>query len=117
VASAQIYELWLGGTFTRGFRVSVDGRHVGTVKDQLSTINGYVPVASLTLTPGVHTLSFEYPQSDLTPGSGENELTSLSEIALEPKQNPASEMITVAPREASQLCGRTLDWIELTTTS
>ena len=34
VASAQSYELWLGGSFSRGFEVSVDGRHVGTVKDE-----------------------------------------------------------------------------------
>ena len=34
VASSQSYELWLGGSFTRGFEVSVDGRYVGSVKDR-----------------------------------------------------------------------------------
>jgi hypothetical protein len=114
VASGEDYELWLGGSFTRGFEVSVDGRHVGTVKNQLSTINGYVQVANVFLTPGVHTFALTYPGANLTPGSAEPELTSLAEIALEP-QSPNSELLTVAPQQAGLLCGRPLDWIELVT--
>jgi len=93
--------------------VSVDGRHVGRVKDELSNINGYLHVADVFLTSGVHTLALTYPHPDLTPGSDENELTSLSAIALEPREEPTSELISVAPRQAAQLCGRSLDWIEL----
>jgi hypothetical protein len=117
VADAQSYELWLGGSFSRGFDVSVDGRHVGAVKDELSNINGYVHVANVFLTPGVHTFAFTYPHANLTPGSAENELTSLSEIALEPRQSPSSELISVEPRQAARLCGRELDWIEIVTGS
>ncbi len=112
VASEQTYELWLGGSFARGFEVSVDGRSVGRVKDQMSTISGYVPVAELSLRPGVHTIVLTYPGADLTPGSGANEYTSLSEIVLQP-QEPPSELIEVGPQQATQLCGRSLDWIEL----
>src|SRR5205814_1793746 len=32
VASAQTYELWLGGSFERGFEVRVDGKPAGRVK-------------------------------------------------------------------------------------
>jgi hypothetical protein len=113
VASAQSYELWLGGSFSRGFEVSVDGREVGRVKDELSAINGYVHVTNVFLAPGIHTFALAYPHSDLTPGSGENELTSLSAIALEPRQSPRSELISVKPGQAAQLCGRPLDWIEI----
>jgi hypothetical protein len=115
VASSQIYELWLGGSFTRGFDVSVDGRSVGRVKDELSTINGYVHAANVFLARGIHTFALDYPRPDLTPGSGENELTSLSAIALQQRQSPASELISVDPRQAGQLCGRPLDWIEIAT--
>ncbi|MGA2321922.1 MAG: hypothetical protein ABSG95_14500 [Solirubrobacteraceae bacterium] len=115
VASAQSYELWLGGSFARGFEVTVDGRHVGRVKDELSSINGYVHVASIFLAPGTHMFALTYPHPDLTPGSGENTLTSLSAIALVPRQSPASELISVGPRQAAQLCGRPLDWIEVVT--
>jgi hypothetical protein len=113
VARNESYELWLGGSFTRGFQVSVDGRHVGRVKDELSAINGYVHVADLPLTPGVHTFALTYPGGDLTPGSGENELTTLTAIALEPQASPQARLLTVAPDRAEQLCGRSLDWIEL----
>ncbi len=114
VASAQSYELWLGGSFSRGFDVSVDGRDVGSVKDELSRINGYVLLANVFLTPGVHTFTLTYPHPNLTPGSAENKLTFLSAIALEP-QSPPSELIEVAPRQAARLCGRPLDWIEIVT--
>ena len=39
VASGQSYELWLRGSFLRGFDVSVDGRHMGRVRDELSSFN------------------------------------------------------------------------------
>ncbi len=61
----------------------------------------------------MHTFALTYPHADLTPGSGENELTSLSAIALEPRERPSSELLRVEPEQAKQLCGRPLDWIEL----
>ena len=112
LSSAQRYGLWLDGTFSRGFEVSVDGRNVGRVKDQLSGFGAYVHVADLFLNAGTHTVTLTYPHGDLTPGSGENESTTISAITLEP-QRPASELIDVAPAQYSRLCGRTLDWIEL----
>jgi hypothetical protein len=117
IASPQAYELWLEGNFARGFEVSVDGRHLARIKDELSGFRGgglfsALHVADLPLSAGTHTVALTYPHSDLTPGSGDNELTSFSAITLEPDA-PASELIAVAPREAARLCGRPLDWIEL----
>jgi hypothetical protein len=112
VASTQNYELWLGGSFGRGFQVSLEGRHIGTVKDELSSFNGYVYIAKVHLSAGVHTFVFTYPHSNLTPGSGDEEFTVLSAITLQP-ENPPSEMIEVAPAQATRLCGRPLDWIEI----
>lgn len=112
VANTERYELWLGGSFARGFEVSVDGDRVGTVKNELSAFGGYVHVADLLLEAGVHKFALTYPHADLAPGSGDNELTSLSAIALQP-QSPTSELIEVAPQQAYHLCGRPLDWIEI----
>jgi hypothetical protein len=111
--SPQSYELWLGGNFARGFEVSVDGEHVGTVRNRLIPFKGYVHVADRFLAPGVHTIDITYPHSSLAPGSGLNEFTFLSAIALEPQQRPPRELITVPPSQARSLCGRTLDWIEI----
>jgi hypothetical protein len=113
LAVPQAYQLWLGGIFSRGFVVAVDGRTVGVVKDQIADLDGYVPVAKLPLTAGVHTITVAYPHADLTPGSGDNNYTILDNIALEPLQIPARAMLTVAPQQARLLCGRPLDWIEI----
>lgn len=114
VATRQRYELWLGGSFARGFQVTVDGQRVGSVEDELSAFGGYVPVADLLLSSGVHTFALTYPHPDLSPGSGDDQFTSLAAIALEP-EGPASELLSVAPRDASSLCHRPLDWIEIVT--
>jgi hypothetical protein len=112
LSSPQRYGLWLDGTFSRGFEVSVDGRSLGRVKDELSGFGAYVHIADLFLGAGTHTVTLTYPHANLTPGSGENELTTISAITLQP-QTPRSELIEVAPQQYSRLCGRTLDWIEL----
>jgi hypothetical protein len=117
VSSGERYEVSLNGSFDRGLEVSVDGERLGTLKNELALFSqmAYVHLADVFLEPGVHTFVFTYPHADLTPGSGgEYELSSLASITLQPKI-PASEMITVAPRQAASLCGRPLDWIELVT--
>jgi hypothetical protein len=113
VPGSQRYELWLGGNFARGFEVSVDGHQVGHVKDELSNFGGYVPVVDLFLTAGVHTFTLTYPHSDLTPGSGDTTFTTLTAIALEPADGSMTRLLTVAPRQAQSLCGRSLDWVEV----
>jgi hypothetical protein len=114
VAISQVYELWLGGSFARGFQVAIDGADVGSVENELTTIGGYVHVADVELEAGTHEITLTYPDADLTPGSGNNAYTSLTAIALQPT-NPKSRLITVPPERAEELCGRPLDWIEIVT--
>ncbi len=112
VDSAQRYELWLGGSFARGFYVGVDGRELGRVENELANIGQYIAVGGLRLSPGVHTITLDYPSADLSPGSGAD-TTILSEIVLQPMDTPATRMITVDPSAARTLCGRSLDWVEI----
>ncbi len=115
------YQLWLGGSFARGFAVSVDGTRIGSVSDQLEPTGGYAEVgAPLTLAPGVHSITITYPHANLSPGNADLDSVdydALSEIALSPPLYPArgsGRMLTVAPHDATRmLCGRTLDWIEV----
>jgi hypothetical protein len=116
VADSQRYELWLGGSFARGFEVSIEGHSLGRVKDQLSSIGGYVHVGDVELSGGVYKIVLTYPDSDLTPGSGDNSFTSLSAIALVPTR-PPSRLVRVKPEQAGRLCGHPLDWIELVSTT
>jgi hypothetical protein len=106
------FELWLGGSFSRGFEVSVDGHHVGRVANQVFSVPGYAPIARITVTKGVHSFSITYPHAGLGPGSGDNTFTSLNEIALQPL-SPSPRMVTVIPAHAHKLCGQSLDWIEI----
>jgi len=114
------WQLWLGGSFARGFEVSVDGRRIGSVADQLEPTGGYAQVgAPLTLRPGVHTITVTYGGANLSPGNADLDSVdydALSEIALSPPLYPArgaGTMLTVAPAQAARLCGRSLDWIEI----
>jgi hypothetical protein len=108
------FELWLGGSFARGFQVSVDGRSVGQVTNQIFDIDGYAPVAKLRLTAGKHTIDLSYPRPDIWfPGTGANRHTMLSAIVLQPLHSPPTRMLTVAPSHESALCRRSLDWIEV----
>jgi hypothetical protein len=111
--SDQIYELWLSGSFGRGFEVSVDGHHVGTVKNELSSTDGYVHLANLKLSSGVHTFVLSYPHADLGPGSGLGDFSTIDALSIQPLQSPASKLIRLAPSQAQQLCGLSLDWLEL----
>ena len=117
------WQLWLGGSFARGFDVEVDGRPYGSVVDELDPIGAYERVGGpLTLRPGVHTVQVTYRGNDLAPGGAESEpdYTQLSAIALSPPESPATtaaRMLTVTPADARRLCGRSLDWIEVVTKS
>jgi hypothetical protein len=108
------YQLWLGGSFARGFTVSVDGRRIGAVADALDPVGAYERVGSpLTLAPGTHAITIAYPNADLSPGNADSEeYTSLTGIALSP---PSSQMrlVSVKPAAARSLCGRSLDWLEV----
>jgi hypothetical protein len=110
---AEVYRLWLGGIFTRGFHISVDGSHVGDVSNEIVDIDGYVPVARLQLPRGVHTVKITYPSAGIGPGAGDNNYTSLNDIAFAPLQHQATRMLRVDPAQAKSLCGRPLDWIDV----
>jgi hypothetical protein len=113
VSVGQRYGLWLGGNFARGFDVSVDGRRLGRVKNELADFNQYIHVSDLYLSHGVHTVVLTYPRPDLTPGSGSELLTSLAAIVLQPLESTPSQLLTVGARQAKSLCGRPLDWLEI----
>jgi hypothetical protein len=111
---AREFQLWLGGSFARGFSVSIDGRRIGAVADALDPVGAYERIGSpLTLAPGTYAITVTYPSATLAPGSADSEdYTSLNAIALSPP-NTTAQLVTVKPAQARSLCGRSLDWIEV----
>jgi hypothetical protein len=111
------YQLWLGGTFSRGFEVTVDGRRIGDISDALDPVGAYERVgAPLDLSAGSHTITVIYHgESPFAPGSADTEVPTydeLSAVALSPPTSSA-HYLTAAPAKAGELCGRSLDWIEV----
>ena len=113
VTNPMRYALWLGGSFGRGFDVSLDGRRLGRVANDLSMIDGYAPVADFDATPGVHRLTLTYPKSGLAPGAGDRLYTTLSSVVLAPITPGLGQLTRVAPAQATSLCGKSVDWIEV----
>jgi hypothetical protein len=114
VPSSQRYEVWLGGSFSRGMEVRVDGEKVGVAKDELAGFTpAYVPVGSIYLSAGVHTFTYTYQGANLTPGSAEDTLSELTSVELEPLEYPRAKAVSVAPAQAKSICPHTVDWIEI----
>jgi hypothetical protein len=113
VGAPEYYDLWLGGSFGRGFVVALDGRRIGRVENDLSMIDGYAPVAGFELTSGIHTITLTYPRAGLAPGSGDELLSTLDSVVLAPITPGIGQLTTLSPRDATELCGKSVDWIEV----
>jgi hypothetical protein len=121
VDTTQRYELWLGGSFGRGFEVSLDGHRVGRVENDLAMILEGAPVADIELAPGIHTITLTHPGASLAPGSGDDVPksiysslhTTLTAIILAPLVPAAGDLVTFSPQRATGLCGKSVDWIEV----
>jgi hypothetical protein len=111
--TAGRYELWLDGDFGRGFDVTLDGRHVGRVRNELAAINGYVGIVDRQLGAGVHTIALSYSGNGLAPGSGDELGTTISAVALQPLASEYGRLVALSPAQATTLCGQSLDWVEI----
>ena len=82
VSSSQIYELFLDGSFARGFEVSVDGRSFGTVKNELSGFSAYALSRTCTWPQAFTRSCSPIPTPTCRRAAAPDEFTSLSAIAL-----------------------------------
>jgi hypothetical protein len=103
------YDLWIEGSFGRGYDVWLDGRPVGHLEHQLNGRDLFGHVTSLFLPPGQHTVTLFRGGGSLEPGDGLLEM--LGPILITQRQAD-SEVHHIEPAKASSLCGRWLDWVE-----
>jgi hypothetical protein len=103
------FRVWIRGSFGRATSVYVDGREIGAAHE-VNTPGQWVLVGATELPAGEHEIVLRRPDS--RPGPGDAYRGELGPVALEPVR--ASRLVTVPPREATRLCGREWDWIELT---
>ena len=121
VPVAGSYGVWLGGSFRGRLEVLVDGRLVKADREQINHPAQYVPMGSVTLTPGTHTIQIEYKGSDLHPGSGGHGIVTPGSPVpipfpigpLDLSRATADLPVTYLPASrARSLCGKSLDWVE-----
>ena len=101
---------WVGGSFRDQMRLRIDGKQVGTTRNQLEETAQTTPLGSDRLSAGRHQLQLRYDGAGWRPGSrGTPFLVGPLTIGV---PATASQLLRVPPAKAATLCGRPLDWIE-----
>jgi hypothetical protein len=108
---AETYHFWLGGDWFGLASVSVDGREIGSKREELNWPGLYTELGRRVRMPGdAHVIRLDYETGGLAPGSGG---TPYSFGPLVLSADDAREPVeTVPSSRARSLCGRRLDWIE-----
>ena len=100
--------VWLNGSGGRKYTLAVDGRRVGEA-GQINTPSQWLNAGAVDLPAGRHRIEVRREGASLAPGDAFR--GNLGPVALQSAEAP--ELISVAPRNARRLCGRSWDWIEL----
>jgi hypothetical protein len=110
VTQAAPYTAWMGGDWFGLASISIDGREVGSKREQIDWPGLFTDLGSIPLGPGRHTVTLRYDTGGWHPGSGGTPYA-FGPAALSPA-DVRQPLETVSPARASSLCGRALDWVE-----
>jgi hypothetical protein len=111
VPSSGMYQLWLGGTFTRAVDVSVDGRPVGTLKNDIKYSGLAQSVGDVRLSAGPHQLTIARGGGSLAPGNGAG--GGIGPAALTAGTRLERPVRRLDPDDYRQACKRPVDWVEV----
>jgi hypothetical protein len=109
--ASGVRDIWVQGSFARGLEVSVDGKRVGSTRNEPSFTGQWIRFGARDLSAGTHDVELRYPGGSLRPGSGQQADT-VGPVALVPRE-PRSELLEVMPAAAQSLCTKPLDWLEV----
>ena len=105
-----IYTAWLAGDWFGNASISIDGRKVGSLREELNWPGLYTELGSTPLTAGNHLIGVSYEPGGWHPGSGGTPFAfGPAALSMADQREP---VIHVAPARADKLCGRRLDWVE-----
>lgn len=111
LASGGRYTAWLAGDWYGLATVWVDGRKVGSRREELNWPGLFTDLGTIDLSPGPHRVRITLDRGGWQPGSG-GVSYSFGPLTLSPLDTRRNEMDSVPPADARSLCGRRLDWIE-----
>jgi len=104
------YVAWLGGDWFGNASISVDGRHVGSMREELDWPGNYTDLGTIPLSAGRHLVAIDYHTGGWHPGSGGTP-SAFGPAFLTPAD--MREPVQIVPVSAARtLCGKRLDWIE-----
>jgi hypothetical protein len=114
-ASARVvepgrYGIWIGGAFRGVLEVSVDGKQVESARHELSHAGQFLPLGSIPLDTGTHSITLRYEQPSTRPGTG-GEPFRLGPLALA-RDTINAPVKSRSANRAVELCRGRLDWIE-----
>jgi hypothetical protein len=106
-----VYTVWIAGDWFGDASAAVDGRTVGSRREELNWPGLYTDLGSTPLAAGPHDVEIRYRPGGWRPGSG-GKPYAFGPVALSPvdSREPVSH---VSPARAESLCGRKLDWVEV----
>ena len=108
VPTAGEYTAWLGGDWFGLASISVDGRKVGSMREELDWPGLYTDLGTISLSAGDHLVRIRYETGGWRPGSGGTPYD-FGPVVL--SHVDAREPVETASKPRS-LCGRGLDWVE-----
>ena len=112
---AGLYEVWLGGSFSRRLTTSLDGVTIGSSREVLNEPGAWTPLGAARLGVSEHRITLSYGDSQLYPGSGgggrAGPFFPVGPLAVTPVTR-SLPVTYVAPAGARALCGKPWDWVE-----
>jgi hypothetical protein len=111
ISHPGVYSIWLGGSVRPQVDLTVDGREVGSVREELNNTGQYVLLGKSFLTAGQHEVAIEFHGADLHPGSG-GQPGPIGPLILSDTDPGDVKVESFPTSDASQLCGQSWDWIE-----
>jgi hypothetical protein len=105
-----VYTVWIAGDWFGDASAAVDGRTVGSRREELNWPGLYTELGRTRLSAGQHVVTIRYAPGGWHPGSGAAPY-SFGPVALSPADD-REPFRTVPVSKARSLCGQRLDWVE-----
>jgi hypothetical protein len=110
VPADDVYTAWIAGDWFGLASISIDGRTLGSLREELNWPGLYTDLGSTPLAAGPHQVTIRSEHGGWRPGSGGTPFA-FGPVVLSPVD--AREPVeSVPPDNALHLCGKRLDWIE-----
>jgi hypothetical protein len=110
VPEAADYTAWLGGDWFGLASISIDGRTVGSKREELNWPGLFTDLGSVRLSAGEHLVRISYETGGWHPGSGATPY-SFGQVVLRPVDR-REPVLSFDSSRARELCGKRWDWVE-----